>query len=242
MDNQGSIDFGAFSSSLFQLETEIGIMFFNKNLLEQAFIHGSFLQNNQKGKEKLESNQRLEFLGDAVISVIVSKYLYEAYPKYQEGKLSAVRAFLVNNKMLGGIAYRLEMHKYLRVSSSITNDTKVDRLSILADTYEAYVGALLLDLGYAAAEVFLAKTLLPQLDIIVRNGREDWKSFLVVKARQYTMSNVVYSVVSRPKIENNFNYVVSLALDSLVARASAKTREAAEQLAAKNIILSQKWI
>ena len=156
-------------------ENKIGIIFKNKNLLMQAFLHRSYLNEN-KGL-KMDHNERLEFLGDAVLELVVTEYLYAKYPKKTEGDLTSYRAALVNTATLSNVAGELEMNDFLLLSKGEAKDTGRARQYILANTFESFVGALYLDQGYDALKNFIAKNLFPFTDeIVVKGLGQDAKS------------------------------------------------------------------
>ena len=126
--------------------------FRNKKLFEQAFIHRSFLNET---KENISSNERLEFLGDSIISFLISQNLYLQYPQFNEGILTNMRSLLVNTKSLALIAKELEFGKYLKLSKGEEESLGRQNQSLLANSFEAFVGALLLDQGIEAVDVFL---------------------------------------------------------------------------------------
>jgi ribonuclease-3 len=150
---------------LAEFEKITGIVFKDKKLLEQAFIHRSYI--NENNGSKLSHNERLEFLGDAVLELIVTDYLYNKYPDRDEGELTAYRSALVNAVIIGEVAQALGMNDYLLLSKGEAKDAGRARSYILANTYEAYVGAVYLDQGYNAARDFIAGTLFGKIDTIV---------------------------------------------------------------------------
>ncbi|MDP6704657.1 MAG: ribonuclease III domain-containing protein, partial [archaeon] len=126
-----------------ELEKQLNIEFQDKDLLQQAFIHRSYI--NENGGMGLEHNERLEFLGDAVLELVVTDHLYKEHPEKPEGELTAWRAALVNTKMLARIARELELNNYLLLSRGETKEEGKSRDYILANTTEAFLGALYLD-------------------------------------------------------------------------------------------------
>ena len=124
-------------------EKKIKIVFKNKNLLEQAFIHRSYI--NENPDTKLAHNERLEFLGDAVLELVVTDFLYKKYPSYTEGELTALRSALVNAVIISEVATAIGMNDYLLLSRGEAKDTGRARQVILANTIEAFIGALYLD-------------------------------------------------------------------------------------------------
>src|ERR1035437_1035343 len=143
-------------------EKKIKVVFKDKKILEQAFTHRSFINENPGAK--LSHNERLEFLGDAVLELIVTDFLYKKYPQYTEGELTALRSALVNAIIISEIAADIEMNGYLLLSKGEAKDNGKARQYILANTYEALVGAMYLDQGYEVTNKFITKTLLPKTD------------------------------------------------------------------------------
>src|SRR3989338_11685386 len=146
-------------------EKKTKIIFKNKSLLEQAFIHRSYI--NENASTKLSHNERLEFLGDAVLELIVTDFLYKKYPNCTEGELTAVRSALVNAVIISEIASVIGMNDYLLLSKGEAKAFGKARQYILANTYEALIGALYIDQGYDTVDKFVSKTLLPKTDEIV---------------------------------------------------------------------------
>ena len=138
------------------LEKKLGLDFKNKDLLKQAFTHRSYL--NENPDFKLEHNERLEFLGDAVIELIVTDYLYRQYPEKAEGDLTNWRAALVNAKMMTSVAEELGFNDFLLLSRGEAKEGGKARAYILANAFEALLGALYLDSGYNPCDEFIKKT------------------------------------------------------------------------------------
>src|SRR3989344_3517180 len=130
-------------------EKKTKIIFKDKDLLKQAFIHRSYI--NENPSKGLAHNERLEFLGDAVLELIVTDFLYKKYPNYTEGELTAVRSALVNAVIISSVAEDIGMNEYLLLSKGEAKDNGKARQYILANTYEAYVGALYMDQGIDVA-------------------------------------------------------------------------------------------
>lgn len=148
-------------------EEKLGVTFRDKNLLTQSVVHRSYL--NEHPDFHLGHNERLEFLGDAVLELIVTEYLYEHYPN-PEGELTNWRAALVNANMLAEVAEELEIEKYLYLSRGEAKDTQSKaRLYILANAFEAVVGAMYLDLGMEQCRSFIGECLLRRLPHILEN-------------------------------------------------------------------------
>src|SRR5512133_1892835 len=127
-------------------EKKTGVKFKNKDLLKQAFVHRSYINENPNAS--LSHNERLEFLGDAVLELVVTDFLYKKYPNYTEGELTAIRSALVNAVIISEVAQEIGMNDFLLLSKGENKDHGKARQYILANTYEAYVGAIYLDQGY----------------------------------------------------------------------------------------------
>ena len=134
------------------LEKKLKVKFKNKDLLTQAFIHRSYL--NENPKFHLSHNERLEFLGDAVLELVVTEYLFQKYPKKPEGELTNWRAALVNAKMLSQTAQSLSFNSFLLLSRGEAKELGKARQYILANTFEAFIGSLYLDQGYGVCQKF----------------------------------------------------------------------------------------
>ena len=148
--------------------TQNKITFKNENLLSQAFIHRSFI--NENPKTGLEHNERLEFLGDAVLELVVTEYLYTKYPHHNEGDLTAYRSALVNAVTLGEVADALSFNDFLKLSKGEAKDKGRARQVIMANTMESIIGAIFIDSGYKAAEKFVAQHILPLTEQIIAQG------------------------------------------------------------------------
>jgi ribonuclease-3 len=155
-------------NDLSQLENSIGVVFKNKDLLQQALVHRSYL--NEHSDFYLNHNERLEFLGDAVLELVVTEFLYNKYPKEQEGELTNWRASLVNAKMLAVIAAEIGIENNLLLSRGEAKDKNSKaRQFILADAVEAVIGAIFLDQGLEKAKEFITAKIISKLDYILKN-------------------------------------------------------------------------
>lgn len=223
-------------------EEKTGIKFKNKELLKQAFVHRSYL--NENVGLNIDHNERLEFLGDAVLELVVTDFLYKKYEDKNEGDLTAYRSALVNANIISEIASNLGMNEFLLLSKGEKKDTGKARQYILANTYESYVGAVYLDLGYDIARNFITETLLPQTDRIVNNNLwRDAKSLVQEKAQEYFAQTPAYKVIkeSGPDHDKKFNIGIYFG-DELVATGEGKSKQEAEQQAAKNALVKNKWM
>ncbi len=223
-------------------ENKTGVVFKNKKLLEQAFIHRSYI--NENGGTKLSHNERLEFLGDAVIELIVTDYLYRTYPNYNEGSLTAFRSALVNAITMSEVATEIGMNDFLLMSKGEARDVGKARSYILANTYEAYTGAVYLDAGYEKAKFFIEDTLIVKMDkIISKKLWRDAKSLVQEKAQEFLNVTPSYKVISESGPDHDKNFTVGIFFGAKnIASGKGKSKQEAEQSAAHNALESEKWL
>lgn len=223
-------------------QDSINIAFSNKALLEQAFIHRSFI--NENPRSGLEHNERLEFLGDAVLELVVTEFLYETYPHHNEGNLTAYRSALVNAVTLGKVADELGFNDLMKLSKGEAKDVSRARSSILADAYEAFVGALYLDQGYQAAKTFISKTVLIKTEDIVKQGLyKDAKSFVQEKAQEVKSVTPSYRVLGEEGPDHDKRFRVGIYFgEDLAGEGVGKSKQEAETDAAKAALLKYGWM
>ena len=223
------------------LEKDLGINFNNKNLLIQAFIHRSYI--NESSGSKLGHNERLEFLGDAVLELASTNYLYHKFTDLAEGELTAYRAALVNTKTISGIAKDLNFNDYLFLSKGESKDFGKARLSILADTYESFIGAIFLDKGYEFAKGFIEKTLLIHTDKIIEEGKyKDAKSMVQEKSQDILSVTPSYRVVSESGPDHDKKFIIAIYFgEKRIAEGEGKSKQEAETNAAKAAIIKKGW-
>lgn len=226
--------------SLFEKKTDI--VFTDKKLLEQAFIHRSYI--NENTGSKLSHNERLEFLGDAVLELVVTDYLYKKYPTHDEGELTAYRSALVNANIIGEVALGLEMNEYLLLSKGESKDIGKARSYILANTYEAFVGAVYLDQGYDIASKFIAETLFIKLDNIVSKKLwRDSKSLVQEKAQEYVNITPSYKVLHESGPDHDKHFTVGIFFGSdRIAEGKGHSKQEAEQAAAHQALEVKHWL
>jgi ribonuclease III len=222
-------------------EKKIKYAFSNKQLLAQAFTHRSYL-NEHKGFP-LPHNERLEFLGDAVLELVVTEYLYAEYSTKTEGELTSIRAALVNTVSLSKAASEIGLDSYLLLSRGEAKDKGRARGVIWANAFEALVGALYLDGGYDLAKKFLTQHLLSKTEVIVAESLwQDPKSVLQEKSQEHESVTPVYKTIKEvgPDHAKTFTVGVYFA-DKLVGRGSGPSKQEAETAAAKSALVSRKW-
>ena len=223
-------------------EKKVGVSFKNKNLLKQAFIHRSYI--NENGGTGLSHNERLEFLGDAVLELIVTDFLYKKYPGYTEGELTALRSALVNAIIISEIALKIGMNDFLLLSRGESKDNGKARQYILANTYEALVGAIYLDGGYNVASKFITETLLPQTEEIVEKKLwRDAKSLVQEKAQEFVEITPSYKVLHElgPDHDKHFTVGIYFGKD-LITEGKGKSKQEAEQKAAEAALKVKNWL
>ena len=207
--------------------------FKNPKVKEAAFIHRSFL--NENPKSDLTSNERLEFLGDSILSFLVSDHLYKKFPQHKEGDLTNLRAALVRTETLASLAKRLDLGQKLKLSRGEEESGGRKNTSILANTTEALIGALYLDQGLEAVLKFLQENLLPELEQIIKNhSYKDAKSLLQEIAQNQKQISPDYKILKMegPDHARIFQVGVFLA-DKILGKGKGKSKQKAEQEAAK---------
>jgi ribonuclease III len=223
-------------------QNKIDYQFKNPVLLKQAFLHRSYL--NEHKDSGLEHNERLEFLGDAVLELVVTDWLYLNYPENPEGELTAYRAALVNANTCADLAGEWGMNDLLMLSKGEAKDTGRARQIILANTFEAVIGALYLDGGYEVAKNFITKTVFPKAsEVIKRNIVEDYKSTFQHKAQEFEGVTPTYKVLAQEGPDHDKKFTVGLYLaDEKVAEGSGHAKQEAEQSAARVGLETKGWL
>ncbi|MFW5887531.1 MAG: ribonuclease III [Bacteriovoracia bacterium] len=219
-----------------KIEEKIGVKFNDQDILVQAFTHRSFLNEN-KDKE-LKHNERLEFLGDAVLELVTTDYLFRAFPDRHEGDLTSFRAALVNTQSISDVANRLGFDEYLRLSKGEAKDRGRARAYILANTFESVIGAIYIDQGYDAAAKFIAETLLPSLDQIITEGTWiDAKSKLQEVVQEKHSLTPSYETIKEEGPDHDKNFTVAVYYgDKEIDTGSGKSKQEAEQDVARKIL------
>jgi ribonuclease-3 len=223
-------------------EKSTKVSFKDKELLKQAFMHRSYI--NENPGVKMAHNERLEFLGDAVLELVVTDHLYKTYPGSPEGELTAYRSALVNAVILSDVAEGLGMNEYLLLSKGESKDTGKARMNILANTFESFVGALYLDGGYDAAQTFIQTTLFPKLEEIVRKKLwRDPKSLVQEKAQEYLHLTPSYKVISESGPDHDKRFVIGIHFGhELIAEGRGKSKQEGETKAAEAALVAKKWL
>ena len=224
-----------------QFETVLGLKFKNQALLGEALVHRSYL--NEHRNFSLPHNERLEFLGDAVLELVITDHLFRLYPKENEGALTAYRAALVNANTLGEIAAGLGVNDYLLLSKGESRDNGRARQVILANAIEAIIGAIYLDQGYEVAASFIGRNFFDQVPSIIAGERfRDAKSLFQERAQEKENTTPVYRVLGENGPDHEKTFTVGLYLgEEKVAEGSGHSKQEAEQAAAAAGLLVKNW-
>ncbi len=225
-----------------KLEELINIKFKNIDLLRQAVVHRSYL--NEHPEFNLPHNERIEFLGDAVLEIIITEYLYINYPETPEGDLTNWRASLVNSKMLSLVADEIKLEKYLYLSKGEAKDKNTKaRQYILANAVEALIGAIYLDQGIKKAGEFVHTYMLSKLDNILENKLYmDPKSKFQEISQEKVKTTPHYKVLAESGPDHNKIFEVGLYLgEELVSRGTGSSKQEAQVDAAEKGIKKKKW-
>jgi ribonuclease-3 len=209
--------------------------FKNKKLFEQAFTHRSYLNET---KEVLSSNERMEFLGDSIISYVVSKYLFIKYPHYDEGILTNLRSLLVNTRSLAEVSRNLGFGSYLKLSKGEEESKGRQNQSLLADSFESFIGALFIDQGIDTVSDFLNRVLISKVEEIEKSRSfKDPKSLLQEFVQSKRQTSPLYKVLeeSGPAHAKKFK-IGALVNNKLIGEGIGKSKRDAEESAAQKAL------
>ena len=213
------------------LEAAIGYRFKNITLLQNALAHSSYA--NEHWHDSLKCNERLEFLGDAILGMVVAEYLYKTFPDRPEGELTRMRADMVCEGSLARIAEKLELGKHLLLGKGEEQSGGRNRPSILADAVESVIAACLLDGGMAAAEVFIRQFVLCNVPVRVMK-HVDYKTALQEQVQQKKNQQISYFLVGESGPDHDKEFTVEVSLNgTVVGRGVGTSKKRAEQDAAR---------
>lgn len=223
-----------------KLEEVLGVQFANKDILLQALTHRSYI--NENPSFRLDHNERLEFLGDAVLELAVTEYLYKNYDN-AEGELTSWRAALVNSKMLSQIAKDININDFLLLSRGEAKDIGRAREYILANAMEATIGAIYLDLGFKEAEAFVNRKITPNLPEIIENKLyKDPKSGFQEEAQERVGITPTYEVLDEWGPDHAKHFVIGVFLDKeMVSKGEGSSKQEAQENAASNALKEKGW-
>ena len=228
------------NDNILELESKIGVKFSDKDLILSALTHRSYLNENPSWP--LEHNERLEFLGDAVLELVVTDHLYKNYPD-PEGELTNWRAAIVNAVILSKICVKFDLNDYILLSRGEAKDTGRARQFILANTIEALIGAIYLDQGYAVAEKFIGEFIIVELPAIIeQKAYRDPKSRLQEEAQEKIGVTPTYEVLKESGPDHARNFEVGVYLGSeLAGQGSGLSKQDAQQRAAEDALKKKGW-
>ncbi len=228
-------------ANISELESKLSLSFKNKDLLLQALTHRSYL--NGRADFGLGHNERLEFLGDAVLELVVTEVLYQQFPDKPEGELTSLRAALVNANMLAKVAVDSGINDFLLLSRGEAKDLGRARHYILANAFEALIGAIYLDQGYETVKDFIARILLPQLtEVVEKKLYKDPKSLFQEQAQEVVGVTPTYEVIREWGPDHDKHFVVGVFLEKeLVAEGEGPSKQTAQEEAARNGLRAKGW-
>lgn len=216
------------------IEKNLGYEFKNIKLLENALTHSSYANEVRNGQT---SNERLEFLGDSVLSIIVSDYIFKEFKKIPEGELTKIRASLVCEKSLCTFSRELQIGNYLKLGKGEENNGGRERVSILADAFEALLAAIYLDGGIEPAKNLVMRFIVPELNHTAEDGFKDYKTVLQEIIQQNPEENVSYILTNESGPDHDKVFEVEVHLNSnVIGKGVGKSKKQAEQMAAKQAL------
>ena len=223
-----------------KLEELTGLSFPDQHVLRSAFVHRSYL--NEHKDSKLESNERLEFLGDAVLELVVTEYLYKHYPN-SEGELTNWRSALVKGEMLAKVARELKLGDYLFLSYGEEKSGGREKDYLLANTFEALIGVIYLELGYVESQKFVHKFLLVHLtDILDKGSHIDAKSKLQERAQDKVGITPNYQLQNEEGPDHDKIFTMAAFIgERMVGKGKGGSKQVAEQKAAEDALKRLKW-
>lgn len=226
-------------NNFFNLQENIQITFNDVTLLRDSLVHRSYLNENY---DLHRHNERLEFLGDAVLELVVTEYLYRNYDK-DEGELTNWRSALVRTEHLAEVARTLQLGEFVYLSKGEDKSGGREKDHILANTLEALIGAIYLDQGYSVAEQFILKHLLVNLEKILDEKKHiDNKSFLQEMSQEKLSITPIYKSLGDSGPDHDKTFTMGVYFNNeLIAEGTGSSKQAAEQDAAQNAIKAQKW-
>lgn len=224
-----------------KFEETSGVHFKDKALLKQAFTHRSYINENKSAG--LEHNERLEFLGDAVLELVITDYLYGRFKEMDEGELTSLRSVLVNADTCSMVASKIGANDFLLLSKGEQKDMGRARQYILANTLEAIIGAIYMDQGYDTAKQFIFDHITPLTEEILEKGSWiDSKSLFQERAQEHTSITPVYKLVRESGPDHDKHFLIGVYLGTeKVGEGEGKSKQDAEQMAAKNALESKGW-
>jgi len=219
---------------------KLGIMIHDKKFLLEALTHRSYLNENHSSTKH---NERLEFLGDAVLELVVTNFLFHKFPQSPEGELTAYRAALVNTQSLAESSEVLGVNDMLLLSKGEAKDTGHSRQVILANAFEAILGAIYLDTGLEAVSAFIAKHIYPKIDRIIKERLwQDAKSYFQEMAQEHRGVTPTYKTLHEEGPDHEKRFMLGVFLrDEQIATGEGRSKQDAQQNAAQNALQKTGW-
>jgi ribonuclease-3 len=231
LKTQNSSNKSASNSEIQELARKLNVKFNNLGLLETALTHRSYLNENRKVKEH---NERLEFLGDAVLELIVTEYLFENCPNKAEGELTSFRSASVKTDTLAKLSRNLEYGQYLRMSRGEERTGGRDKDYLLANTFEAVLGSIYLDRGFKECEKFLKRVIFPEIDYIIKHRLDiDPKTQFQEEAQEHFKTTPTYKVIKESGPDHDKTFVVGVFIGKKeLGKGTGPSKQKAEEEAA----------
>lgn len=218
-----------------ELEDKIGYHFKNKSLLTTALTHSSYA--NERKSQHIQYNERLEFLGDAVLSIVVSDYIFKHCPELPEGELTKLRASLVCEKSLFEFAKKIDLGSYLLLSKGERNNGGAERPSIVSDAFEALIAAIYIDGGMAPVSEHILNFVVPAIKNTKKKPVNDYKTTLQEIIQKNPGERLEYVLVSESGPDHNKHFVFEVHLNSnVIGRGGGRSKKEAEQQAAREAL------
>jgi ribonuclease-3 len=222
------------TKTLTEFERQIHYTYQNKELMHEALTHSSYVN---EGKRHVKNNQRLEFLGDSVLSIIVAQHLFEHYTHLPEGELTKLRAYLVCEKSLHRWALKIHLGKYLVLGKGEENTGGRKRPSILADAFEAVIASIYLDGGLEEAKEFVLRFVPKELNVEKVTYVSDYKTALQEIVQKNKEEKIEYVIVGEKGPDHNKTFEVEVHLNSnVIGKGEGRSKKQAEQFAAKEAL------
>ena len=224
-----------------KFEETAGVVFKDKALLRQAFTHRSYINENKDLSGG--HNERLEFLGDAVLELVTTDYLYKRFTEMNEGELTSLRSALVNADTCAVVAQKLGANDFLLLSKGESKDIGRARQYILANTLEAVIGALYMDQGFEAAQGFITAHIIPLTEALIEKGTWiDAKSLFQEKSQEHEGTTPSYKTIRQSGPDHDKQFTIGVYLKSdLAGQGEGRSKQDAEQEAARSALKNKGW-
>lgn len=234
-DKHAKVAVNTFLTVFEKFQKKIGLTLENKHIYMQAFMHSSFINDLQMNK--IYNNERLEFLGDAVLELMVSDYIFNKFDHLPEGDLTKLRANIVCEPSLVVFADKLDMSELILLGRGEEKTNGRERPSIVSDTFEAFLGALYLDQGTDAARGFLETYVFVEIQDAEYNAVVDYKTLLQEEAHKRVKKSVTYQLIDSTGPSHNKEFITGVLLDGeIIGRGRGKSKKESEQRAAENAL------